>query len=348
MVGSTRMSRRNNHLAPAGRFALLPVVVGIAISLGSLALVLRWAGWAPMLEAIRGMDPRLVGLAALVFLASMWARVACWHSLLGGGVPMMRVLAALNEGYLLNNVLPWRLGEVGRAILLGRRPGLSVPQVLSTIVVERLYDLIFGFSILLSLLPLALDATWARPAAIFGGAFGLTGLAILWMLRRDPPWIEAVLRRLPGGLASWGRLWHSFREGLLVLGSPRRFLVSLFWMASTWGLAGVEYWLVLRAVHPPAQIPWAFFMLAVSLLGGAIPSSPGAIGVFEAAGVAALSAFGVPVAPALAAALLIHGMVYAIGSVFGAIALANEGQTLAGLYRQARAWLSSAPAGDPA
>jgi hypothetical protein len=342
------MRSRGGELGPAGRFAILPVVVGVTISLVSLALVLRWAGWGPMLEAIRGMDPRLVGLAALVFLASMWARGACWRTLLGSGVPMVRVLAALNEGYLLNNVLPWRLGEAGRAILLGRRPGLSVPQVLSTIVVERLYDLIFGFSILLSLLPLAVNAAWARPAGFFGGAFGLTGLAALWILHRDPPWIEEVLRRLPGGLASWGRLWGSFREGLLVLGSPRRFLVSLIWMATTWTLAGVEYWLVLRSVYPPAQMQWAFFMLAASLLGGAIPSSPGAIGVFEAAGVAALSAFGVPAASALAAALLIHGMVYAIGSVFGAIALASEGETLAGLYRQARAWLSSAPAGNSA
>jgi uncharacterized protein (TIRG00374 family) len=340
------MSVQGTQGGHAGPSRFLPSVVGSAISLLALAIVLRWAGWRPMLVAIRDLDARFIVLAALVFLVSMWARAACWHTLLGGSVPMLRVLATLNEGYLLNNVLPWRLGEVGRAILLGRRPGLSVPRVLSTILIERLYDLIFGFSILLSLLPTALNADWARPAGFFGGAFGLTGLAALWVLRRNPAWIERLVTHLPGGRASWGRTWQSFHDGLQVLGDPRRFLVSLFWMASTWMLAGVEYWLVLRSVYPPARLSWAFFMLAVSLLGGAIPSSPGAFGVFEAAGVAALAVFGVPAAPALAASLLIHGMVYAIGSLFGAIALAGEGESLASLVRQARAWLSSAPAGD--
>jgi hypothetical protein len=216
--------------------------------------------------------------------------------------------------------------------------------VLSTILIERLYDLLFGFSILLSLLPWALNAGWARGAGVVGGVFGATGLAALWMLRRNSSRVEALLTRLPGGNAAWGRMWRSFRDGLDVLGDPRRFAVSLGWMASTWMLAGVEYWLILRSVYPAAQVHWAYFMLAASLLGGAIPSSPGAFGVFEAAGAAALAAFGVPAAPALAGSLLIHGTVYAIGSLFGAVALAGEGESLASLARQARAWLSSASA----
>ncbi len=58
--------------------------------------------------------------------------------------------------------------------------------------------------------------------------------------------------------------------------------------------------------------------------------------MFEAAGVLALSVFGVPRGDALAASLLIHGIVYIVGSLLGAIAMAREGDTLAGIYRQIR------------
>jgi uncharacterized protein (TIRG00374 family) len=125
----------------AGRW--IGLLLGLAVSAVALALVLRWAGWGPLNEALRRVEPGYLLLGVLVFIVSMLARVACWKVLIGRPVGFGRVLAALNEGYLLNNVLPWRMGEFGRAILLGRQPGLSALLVLSSIIVERLYDMIW-------------------------------------------------------------------------------------------------------------------------------------------------------------------------------------------------------------
>ncbi len=316
------------------------VLIGLLVSALALALVLRWAGWDLLRQAFRQVRPGYLLLGLMVFLVSMTARVACWRILIGRPVGFLRVLAALNEGYLLNNVLPWRMGELGRAILLGRQPGLSAPLVLSTIVVERLYDMILAVGLMLVLLPLASGACWAARAAWIGAAAVVLALACVWFALKRPQTVESLLSRLPGPTEAWRRLWGSFRDGLEVLKTPGRLLLSFAWMAASWALAIVEYWLVLRSVLPAVEPLWAGFTLAATLLGVAVPSLPGYVGVFEAAGVAALTVFGVPADQALAAALVLHGMVYLVASLIGAVALVLDGETLTGLFDEARTYLS--------
>lgn len=318
------------------------LLLGLAVSAAALVLALRWAGWRPLREALLQVDLRFLLLGVAVFLISMMARVACWRALIGREVGFGRVLAALNEGYLLNNVLPWRMGELGRAILMGRQPGLSTPLVLSSIVVERLYDMILAVGLMLVLLPVAAGAAWASRAAWIGAAVVGMALSFVGFALRRPAMIEGWVARLPGPRPAWLRLWGSFRDGLAVLQTPRRLAMSFSWMAASWALALLEYWAVLHAVLPDVQPLWAAFMLAATLLGVAVPSLPGYVGVFEAAGVAALSVFGVPPDQGLAAALVLHGMVYSIASLIGAVALVLDGETLTGLYRQTRDWLAAA------
>lgn len=320
----------------------LVLLLGILISAAALYLVLRWAGWEALLAALKRMDVRFLLLAVVVYLISMLARVAAWQTILNHKYGFGRVLAALNEGYLLNNVLPWRLGEVGRAVLLGRRSGGSILSVLSSILVERLFDLALALGLLFALLPLVAGIPNVPRTGTTIAVVLIFIIVLLWLLVRKPEWIESVVSRLPGGGKRWMPAWERVRQGLQALQNPRVLFASLGWMVLTWALAGVEYWLVLKAFIPEAEWTWAFFMLTITLLGGAIPSSPGYFGVFEAAGVLALSAFGVPKAEALAVSLTIHGMVYSIGSLFGLIALLNEGGTISGLYQDIRSWLSSA------
>jgi uncharacterized membrane protein YbhN (UPF0104 family) len=282
--------------------------------------------------------------AAVIYLVAMVARAVSWREILGRRASLFRHLAALNEGYLLNNLLPWRLGELGRAVLLGRRPGLSPPMVLSSIVGERLFDMALAVGLLLSMAPVAFGAGWApRAAAIGGGALGAAILALALLAAR-PDLVGRVIARLPGGLPRWGGLWESMRGGLGALRRPDRFLLAFGAMAVSWALAALEYWVVLRAFIPAAPISWALLALCVTLLGVAIPSAPGYVGVFEASAVAALAVFGVASSIALGYALVLHALHYAITTILGAAALAGEGETLAGAVRAARSWAGT---GEP-
>jgi uncharacterized protein (TIRG00374 family) len=68
-------------------------------------------------------------------------RGKAWHTLLRRRAAYRDVFFTLNEGYLINNILPFRLGEVARAYLLGRKAHLSFWDVLSTVLIERFLDL---------------------------------------------------------------------------------------------------------------------------------------------------------------------------------------------------------------
>jgi uncharacterized protein (TIRG00374 family) len=258
--------------------------------------------------------------------------------LLEGRYSLLRVLAVLNEGYLINHVLPWRLGEVGRGILLAGGGNDSIMRVLSSILVERLYDIFFALIFLILLLPQAAGLESITQNAFFVGGILVIGTTFLVIFVRRPEVVRAILSRLPGPRERYLALWEQMQAGLVALRDTRVLFQSLGWMLVTWLLAGIEYGLVLRAVVPDAAWSWAFFMLPVTLLGGAIPSTPGYLGVFEAAGVLALSVFGVRESQALAVALLLHGIVYILGSGFGLIALSQEGETLKSLSQRLQSW----------
>lgn len=316
------------------------ISVGVFISAAALALVLRWAGWEPLSEALAGISWPYLGAALAVYLVSMLPRALSWRMLLGGDVRLLRVLAALNEGYLLNNVLPWRLGEFGRAILLGRKAGKAVMAVLSSIFLERLYDIILATALLFSLLPVTSGLPDLSSRVLIGGVILSLGFGGLWITFKRPQWIQLALKRLPGSESFWLGSWGRFRRGLDQARDTRVLLISFSWMVFSWALAGLMYWLVLVSILPEAEMLWAYFMLAVTMVGVAVPSSPGYVGVFEAAGVLALSAFEVPKEQALAGALIVHAMVYVSVAILGTIALIYDGETLWGLYREVQGMLS--------
>jgi len=320
----------------------------VVVSAAALLLALRWSGWAPLLAVLRQVDYFVLVPAAAIYLISMAARALAWQVILGGRASLLRMLAALNQGYLMNNLLPWRMGELGRAILLGRRPGLSPAMVLSSIVVERLYDMSLAVALLLALSPVAFGASWAPRAALVGGLAVILALGVLWLVLARPQAVEWMLRRLPGGLGRWQGLWENLRAGLASLRDARQLLAGFAWMVLSWALAGGEYWLVLRAFVPEAQATWALLALCVSLLGVAIPSAPGYIGVFEASAVAALAVFHVDSSLALGYALILHGLHFGTTTLLGAAALAGEGETLTGALRLIRSWTGGAAEGSEA
>lgn len=316
------------------------IPVGFLISAAALALVLRWAGWESLRAALEKVSPKFLVAALGLYLVSMVARGVSWRMLLGGDVGMLRVLAALNEGYLLNNVLPWRLGELGRAVLLGRKAGKAVMGVLSSIFLERLFDVILAVTLLGALLPLTIGMPGLSRSVLIGAFILLGGFVFLWITFRRPGWVQFVLQRLPGSESFWTGSWDRFRRGLEQVRSPGVLAVSFSWLVFSWALTGLVYWLVLRSIIPDVELLWAYFMLAVTMVGVAVPSSPGYVGVFEAAGVLALSVFLVPKELALAGALIIHGMVYVTVGVLGTAALIYDGETLWSLYRDVQGLLS--------
>ncbi|MBN2555154.1 MAG: flippase-like domain-containing protein [Anaerolineales bacterium] len=325
----------------SNRRTVTGVMFGVIVSAIALFVVFRWSGWQALKSSFGNVDWGLFTCSILLYLCSMSARALSWRAIMRDRFSYLQVMAALNEGYLLNNLLPWRLGEFGRAILLGQKPGMSVLGVLSSIVVERTYDILLVVVLLMAMLPAAAGIPGIEQQAVMGAVAAVVMMMSLLVAVYHQTWITKLLMWIPGDSARWIDFWTKIAEGLRVLRKGRTLAASFGWMVVSWVLAAVEYWVILRAVIPEAELSWALLMLTMTMLGVAIPSSPGYIGVFEAAGVLALSVFRVPQSDALAATLLLHGMVLVIASGLGAIALALEGETLHGLYNQVRSWIAA-------
>jgi uncharacterized protein (TIRG00374 family) len=316
------------------------ILPGLIVSAISLAVVFYIADIRLLMEALRLADYRLVALAGLLAVVWLGVRAIVWRTLLQEKATYKQVFSTVNEGYLLNNILPFRLGEVARAFLLSGKAALSFWEVFSTILIERALDVAMAAGLLLSTLSFVVGASWAWQAAVGTITLVLAGLAALYLLARNQEWALTQFEKLTSRWAVLNRIGRTqlprFISGLSVLTDTSRFLRTIAWMIVNWGIALVQYYLLLLAFFPNGEFLWAAFSLAVTALGIAAPSSPGAVGVFELATVAALSVFGLSTSVALAYALTAHLLNYLITGVLGAYALARDGETISGLYYRLR------------
>jgi len=313
---------------------------GVAISLIAILAIIHFVDLNRFLAAVRSANYWLILLSLVISIIWMLVRGIVWRTLLRGRASYRDVFWTLCEGYFLNTVLPFRLGEVGRAFLLGRKARLGFMDVLSTIIIERVLDVAFSAAILLSAVPFVVGAAGAGRIAIVIGALVLVGMVILYVLARNRAWALAMFQRLS---ARWpklqklaGDMLDSLFSGLAILTDGWLFVRFLFWMALNWAIAIGQFLLLLLAFYPQARLLWSLFGLGAVAFGNAIPSLPGAVGTYEGALGGALTILSGDQSTALAVALTSHLMGIIVNCLLGAFALSREGETLMGVYRQLR------------
>nr|BAL57495.1 hypothetical conserved protein [uncultured Chloroflexota bacterium] len=331
-----------SHLQPSpSAAAVLRWLPGTAISLILLLLILRTVDLPKTLQALRQANGLWLGLAFLISPIWLAVRAAVWRTLLRNRPAYVDVLLSAGEGYLLNNFLPFRLGEVGRALLLSRKSALSMSAILPTILIERIVDLGFAALFLLAALPFALESRGARAIGLLVAGLvlgGLFGLAILARFQGQAVRLfERLTLRWPVLQRGGGKALASFLSGLSVINEGRVFLPFLSWMILNWLIAWVAYFIMVRAYFPQAQPFWGMLGLGAAALGGAIPSLPGALGTFEGAFGGALALLGGDASTALAVALTARLYNYFNSLLFGIPGMVRDGESLPHLYAQLRA-----------
>ena len=311
---------------------------GALISIAIIAAILYFVDFQTMWNSIRAADYRI--LAGSVVLSFVWMsnRAKVWQTLLRDKPKYMDVLFAASEGYLLNAFLPFRLGEIGRAFLLSRKSGMTFSEILPTIVIERVVDLVFSAAFLIIGLTFVSDAQGSEKIGYIVGGIMLLGIVMMYVLARNRQWALDVFHkfstRWPVIQKIGGSFLESFLDGLGVLTDGWLFLRFMFWMTLNWFVALVAYYLITLAFFPQAQLYWIFFVLGAAAFGGAIPALPGGVGTFEGAVSGALFVFTKDQSTSLAVALTARIYNYLNSGVLGGIGLMREGQTLSGIYQQ--------------
>jgi len=316
--------------------------LGLLISAVCLIAVFSLVDFEEFKTALASADYRYIFPAVLVFLAGLLFRTFAWRTLLEERASPRQAFFALNQGYLLNNLLPFRLGEIGRGFLLSRAAQVGFLQVMSTIMIERVFDLLMVVGILaISLAYLVSARAAAGPLTLIVGITMLAGLLVLHLAARNR-------RRLVTGYAKLRERYRPLRriavrqvemlfQGFAALTDLRRFVLVLLAMGCTWSLIVVHYYLLLLAFEPQGKLLWAAFGIGVVGLSVAVPSAPGSIGVVQGVIVWWFPAvFGVDPAVALAFSLAVHAIYLLITSGLGVLGLLLEGGSLRGLVDNVR------------
>lgn len=244
------------------------------------------------------------------------------------------LFGSLNVAYLINNVLPFQMGDLGRAYVLSELEGISATRSFSTIVVERLLDVLTLLLFLLILIPFIDVPGWATVPSVILASVVLTILvvAIVASLKQDFAMKVAdfFIGRAPQRFrAKLNEMARNVLSAFSVLSNPRVALQLVAWSCVIWLTVGLVVFIGMRSFDIDTGFYAALFVLIVTTFGFFVPSSPGSFGVYHAIVIGTLTnVFNIDRNAAVSYALVIH-LVFYLPPMFVGLAF---------LWRERRLW----------
>ncbi len=324
----------------------LRVAISLALAAVLLALFLWNVDFGEVASALEGARPGWLALATVLALASYWLRALRWQLILrpAGRVRHSGVVVATAVGYAAMTLLPARMGDLIRPLVLARRERVPVAATLASVLTERIFDL---WTVVLFFL---IFVVWPPEMGVLGDQarsvlrlLGITGWVIgaglvvgsavlLALFRYRDRAIAFVTRPFGRFLPRWQQpvasfLGH-FLDGLQVIQRPRDLAVTLcastvLWLVIYWQ---VQVTLLAFGLDLPLRVAYLLVILAVA--GLAIPT-PGGVGGFHKATQLGLTAFfGVELNLATAIAIVYHAICFLPITVIGLLCLPAAGITL--------------------
>jgi glycosyltransferase 2 family protein len=340
---SSRKTASDNAAHPEARLRnALRLTLGIAVSAACLWLATRGTDWSAVGRILAGARLEWLAVGVGIGFVALWLRARRWLLLLApiGRVDIGPAFSATAIGFMASAILPLRLGEFVRPALLSRRTGLGFAPTLSSVVLERLFDMMLVLFCFLALsLVYPLPEWMARLALVAGiGAAGVLVTLVLVQAFRThvERLVEAVLARLPARLSGGLRPAAVGILGALgSLGSIRSVVAILVMSALVWMANGSSFLICLLALDIQVPLlPAALATLVIVAAAVFLPQGPGFVGTWQYGCVLALGLFAVPEDVAVGYSLLTWVLQMSINVGIGGVCLAREGLSLRELASQ--------------
>jgi uncharacterized protein (TIRG00374 family) len=316
--------------------------VGVAVSLLFLVLyVMPMQDWAKLWESLRSAQYGWLIPAIATYFIGVWVRAWRLHYMMRPikkvRVPALFPIVCI--GYMGNNIYPARMGEVLRAYVIKLKEGVPISASLAIVLIERIFDAVVMMLFIFVNLPelarlgnvesgvggsiqqVALAGTviffGALLAFLFAAMFpSVTARTVAWSIAHLVP---VRFRPKSEGIAV------KFLEGLACLRSPKDALMILATSIVIWLFETGKYWFLMHGFAFTVSFFALMLMNGIANLVTSIPSAPGYIGTFEAAGVAALQAYGVGKEVATAYTVVLHAALWLPITVLGAYYMVRMG-----------------------
>ena len=280
--------------------------IGIGASIGLMVLFLLTVDVRRMLDALGGANFWFLIPAVGMYLVSTYFRSLRWTVMLRHLKPLsaVRVYPVVVIGYMANNLLPMRLGELVRSYYLGEREGINKASALVTVVVERVFDamtLLFFIAVVALFVPVSglarsFGAQAGVPWPLLIVGFSLPFVCVFGALvlfaahpRRTHAAVLCLARPLPAKLRSLlDSLVVMLLQGLTPLRDPRTMAVLFALSVPIWLTEVAVFYIMgfsfdIDDAHtgPGPMAATMTLVTSITNIGSSVPAAPGGIGLFE-------------------------------------------------------------------
>ncbi len=322
-------------------------LLGMALGAALLGWFLYTTEWPAFLEALANVRLGWVALAALVLLGEFVLRAVRWRILLAPIAPQASfgvLLSATLIGGAVNTLLPARAGDLARPLVAHRRTGVPLSTLITTNVVERVFDLVgllFILLLALAMLPRVQGPEGVlvenlRRYGLLMGVAGMAGMIGLFFVARNEAWfsprLAALVQRLPRRAAVLAeRLLGGLMAGLSAMARPRDIAAAIAVSLVLWFNGALSIFILFQAFDIPLPFGASAFTTVALALTVVLPQAPGFVGVFHMAIEKTLVLWGMAASPAKGFAVVLWGVSFLPVTLVGLAALWREGISLGSL-----------------
>lgn len=321
--------------------------VGIIVTLALLALFFYGTDFRTIGSTLMSANYIFLLPALALYFLGVFMRAVRWHFLLRSlkRISYTRLFQVTVIGYMANDLLPFRIGELVRAYIMGETEQISKASTLVTIVLERIFD---GVTMLLFIgiaslfLPLV---DWVRTMLVIGSILFAGAVVVLVMVAsfrdRFDHLIHRIMSRFSERWATRGlKLVDSFFHGLSVLRNPADAFLALLFSILAWLCEAGMYAVLALGFGMALSFPVYVLITAVANLVTIVPSTPGYVGVFDAAVRYLLEFFGVNTNLAASYTLLLHAALILPVVLLGLVFTWRLGLSLGQLQKRSQSSVS--------
>ncbi|HXV12741.1 MAG TPA: lysylphosphatidylglycerol synthase transmembrane domain-containing protein [Candidatus Krumholzibacteria bacterium] len=289
------------------------LLIGTLVSLVFLYLAVRGISWSEFVDTMRRTRWTLLVPAVAATMLGHFSRSLRWKFMMSP-IKECRIgplWSATAIAFMVNNLLPARLGEFVRAIAIGRTERVSKSASFATIVYERVVD-VFVLIILIWYCSVRVSAPgWLARSTEILIVFNVALFVLLFVMVRWRRRFRALLARAVRPLPTEAqRRIHgsadAFIDGLGVVTKPSSALPITLLSVAVWGFAVLGVYFSALAMNLTLPFLASVFLIVLVSLGSMIPSAPAFLGTIQYACVLGLGLYHVDRGQALAFSTVYH------------------------------------------
>ncbi len=317
-------------------------LLGIVVSVFTLWLAVRDIPFSEFWEQVQHANYFWLIPGIVCVVAATMLRGPRWAVLLNKQITKVDGFWAFSLGNLFNNILPLRMGDAVRILVLRDKTGLSLTQITASVVVERLLDILMLVLFFAGILPFMNVPDFAVESGLMFASVAILGLGTLFLMVRYQEIGYRILLFFVDHLNFLPReriigRWQSGVRGLQPIVNLRLATEALVYSFLGWVASIGFYYFVLVAFGSQSPVIESIFLVVAISLAISLPSSPGFIGVFHLAGQQALvQPFGNAYtdSTAFSVVLVAYIVFYCTSSIIGGLGLLHFGRRFFALNKQ--------------